>query len=229
MSRASGWTRRGCSAERPRWRTNAGDVNGLETFGEIVAGARCWGLELDPRYRVLAVTVEPDPLRTPGTAGEHQLLCFPVSVLLVAVTRPVVQDGASRTALVTFELDQLTAVSERFGGATIDTTPFGRPEPRPGTWGPRYSLEGRTSAADGTRGTIELDLATEDGARLRLFTRFDDAELRDGARTLVMSTSETRGAVPTVRDVAAPASSSEARREADGDGDGGADSDPLRF
>ena len=163
---------------------------GLDAIAEVVTGARCWGIELDPRYRVLAVTVEPDPLRTPGTAGEHQLLCFPVSVLLAAVTRRITQDGEARTALVTFELEQLTAVSERFGGAVIDGSPFGRPEPRPGSWGPRYSLEGRTSAADGTGATLTLDLSTEDEARLRLFARFDDVELRDGARTLVHGTTE---------------------------------------
>jgi len=206
-------------------------VNGLETFGEIVAGARCWGIELDPQYRVLAVTVEPDPLRTPGTAGEHQLLCFPVSVLLVAVTRPIMQDGASRTALMTFELDQLTTVSERFGGATIDASPFGQPEPRPGAWGPRYSLEGRTSAADGRRGTIALDLATEDGARLRLFARFDDAELRDGARTVVMSTTgSTLGPVQSA-DVAGPADPPGPRpgpRPGEEEGMDG-DLDPLRL
>jgi len=165
-------------------------VTDLDTLGEVVAGARCWGIELDPRYRVLAVTVEPDPLRVTGTGGEHQLLCFPVSVLLVSVTRHLVHDGGGRMALMTFELDQLTAVSERFGGATIDAPPFGRPEPRPGTWGPRYSLEGRTSAADGTRATLSLDLATEDGARLRLFARFDEAELRDAARTVVMGAAD---------------------------------------
>ncbi len=162
----------------------------LAALSEVVTGARCWGIELDPRYRVLAVTIEPDPLRTPGTAGEHQLLCFPVSVLLVTVTRPVVGDGQDRTALVTFDLEQLTAVSERFAGATIAPEPFGQPEPRPGTWGPQYSLEGRTSAADGTRVTLTLELTTEDGSRLRLFARFDDVELRDGARTLVLGTQQ---------------------------------------
>jgi hypothetical protein len=160
----------------------------MQAIGDVVTGARCWGIELDPRYRVLAVTVEPDPLRAPGTPGEHQLLCFPVSVLLVTVTRPLVEDGAQRTAVVTFDLEQLTAVSERFGGAVIGTSPFGHPEPRPGTWGPRHSLEGRTSAADGTRATLTLDLRTEDGARLRLFARFDDVELRDARRQLVMGT-----------------------------------------
>jgi hypothetical protein len=165
----------------------------LDAIADVVTGARCWGIELDPRYRVLAVTVEPDPLRAPGTAGEHQLLGFPVSVLLVAVTRPVVEDGSERTALVTFDLEQLTAVSERFAGATIDERPFGLPEPRPGTWGPQYSLEGRTSAADGTRSTITLDLSTEDGARLRLFARCDDIELRDASRTLILGTGAGAG------------------------------------
>jgi hypothetical protein len=163
-------------------------------IADVIAGARCWGIELDPRYRVLAVTVEPDPLRTLGTAGEHQLLCFPVSVLLVAVTRPVEDDGTARTALVTFELEQLTAVSERFAGAVIAEEPFGRPEPRPGSWGPRYSLEGRSSAPDGTRATLTLDLSTEDGARMRLFARCDDVELRDARRGLVLgTTSATQG------------------------------------
>lgn len=168
----------------------------LAALSEVVTGARCWGIELDPRYRVLAVTIEPDPLRTPGTAGEHQLLCFPVSVLLVTVTRPVSEDGQDRTALVTFDLEQLTAVSERFAGAAIAPEPFGQPEPRPGTWGPQYSLEGRTSAADGTRATLTLELTTEDGSRLRLFARFDDIELRDGARSLVLGTQQGGASAP---------------------------------
>ena len=179
-------------------------MEGIDALSDVVTGARCWGIELDPRYRVLAVTVEPDPLRAPGRAGEYQLLCFPVSVLLVTVTRPLVEDGTPRTALVTFDLEQLTAVSERFAGATIDGGPFGGPEPRPGTWGPRYSLEGRTSAADGTRRTLHLDLATEDGSRLRLFARFDDAELRDASRTRVLGTGEIGPSTPPDGSVLAP-------------------------
>jgi len=174
----------------------------LQPFEDVLSGARCWGIELDPRYRVLAVTVEPDPLRAPGTPGEHQLLCFPVSTFLVALTRPQITDPASdspRTALLTFELDQLTAVSERLGGASILGPVFGRPEPRPGTWGPRYSLEGRSSAADGTRSTLTLDLTGDDDVRLRLFARFDDLELRDAARTLVRATSAGSLSAPAVR------------------------------
>jgi len=173
----------------------------LQSFEDVLSGARCWGIELDPRYRVLAVTVEPDPLRAPGTPGEHQLLCFPVSTFLVALTRPQRGDPSSdspRMTLLTFELDQLTAVSERLGGAGIVGPVFGQPEPRPGTWGPRYSLEGRSSAPDGTRTTLTLDLTGDDDARLRLFARFDDIELRDAARTLVRATTPGSSAAPAV-------------------------------
>jgi hypothetical protein len=165
-------------------------MSAVDAVARLVEGARCWGIELEPRYRVLAVTIEPDPLRSAGVVGEHQLLCFPVSTLLVTVTRPVDTDEGPRTAVVTFGLEELTAVSERFAGATVGSTPFGQPEPRPGTWGPQHSLEGRTSAADGTRRTLLLELDEPDGARLRLFARFDDVELRDTARRVVVGTTE---------------------------------------
>jgi hypothetical protein len=174
------------TADRSRPDDDRGDL--MQALSDVVGGARCWGIELDARYRVLAVTVEPDPFRSPLVMGEHQLLCFPVSVLLVTVTRPVVAEGVERTAVMTFEIDQLTEVSERFGGAVIPAAPFGRPEPRPATWGPVHSLQGRSSAPDGTRNTLTLDLSTEDGARLRLFARFDDAELRDASHGSVLAT-----------------------------------------
>jgi hypothetical protein len=160
---------------------------------DVLAGARCWGIELDPRYRVLAVTVEPDPLRAPGTPGEHQLLCFPVSTFLVALTRPQPDAVPGAAVLLTFELDQLTAVSERLGGARIAGPVLGLPEPRPGTWGPRYSLEGRSSAPDGTGMTLTIDVTGDDDVRLRLFARCDAVELRDAARTLVLTTAPAVG------------------------------------
>lgn len=134
----------------------------------FVAGGRCWGLELEPTWRVLGLTVEP-----PGGAAPVQVLCSPVSVLLVTLTRAT----ASGPVLETFEASQLPDVASRLGGARIGPAPFGGPEPRPGTWGPRHSLEGRSSAPDGTTSTLVLDL-TEDAARMRLFARFDLAEVR---------------------------------------------------
>ena len=153
----------------------------------LVAGGRCWGLELEPVWRVLAVTVEPA-----GGGDPVQLLCSPVSVLLASLTR---HDG-DRPAIVTFDAAQLPEVAARLGGAALGPEPFGGPEPRPGDWGPRLSLEGRTSAADGTGSTLTLDLA-DDAARLRLFARFDDAEVRaaDG-RLLAGGRAATGGSGP---------------------------------
>jgi len=159
----------------------------LDAIGSAIAGGRCWGLELDERYRVLAVTVEPDPLRAPGTTGELQLLCFPVSTFLASLTRPE-RDGSGRRALLTFTQEELVAVSQRLGGTAIGSDVFGRPEPRPGTWGPRHSLEGRSSAADGVRRTLTLELVDEDDTQLRVFARFDDVELRDRDGALVLGT-----------------------------------------
>jgi len=198
----------------------------LDAVARLVDGARCWGIELEPRYRVLAVTVEPDPLRSAGVVGEHQLLCFPVSTLLVTVTRPLETADGPRTAVVTFGLEDLTAVSERFAGATVTGSPFGHPEPRPGTWGPQHSLEGRTSAADGTRRTLLLELDEPDGARLRLFARFDDVELRDASRRVVAGTTEA----PLDLTVLAAGEDPVAASGGDGsdDADGGHE-DRLRF
>lgn len=142
---------------------------------DLVAGGRCWGLELEPTWRVLGVTVEPD-----GGGDAVQLLCSPVSVLLASLVRT----GATGPTLVTFDADRLPDVGTRLGGARIGPAPFGVPEPRPGAWGPRYSLEGRSSAADGTASTLLLELE-EDDAVLRLFARFDDAEVRTAAGALL--------------------------------------------
>lgn len=142
----------------------------------VVAGGRCWGLELEPVWRVLAVTVEPA-----GGGEPVQVLCSPVSVLLAALTRRV--DGVP--VLATFDAAVLPDVAARLGGARIGPEPFGAPEPRPGAWGPRLSLEGRTSAPDGTGSTLLLDLQ-EDDARLRLFARFDAAEVRSADGTLLV-------------------------------------------
>jgi hypothetical protein len=141
-----------------------------EDVRALVASGRCWGLELEPVWRVLAVTVEPA-----GGADPVQVLCSPVSVLLASLVRT----DDERPAIVTFEAAQLPDVAGRLGGALIGPEPFGAPEPRPGAWGPRLSLEGRSSAPDGTGSTLLLDLE-EDAARLRLFARFDAVEVRAG-------------------------------------------------
>ena len=145
---------------------------------ELLDGAAVLGAELEPTYRVLALTLEPTVERSPwGETGDRrvQLLASPVSTLLVSLRR-VASDG--KKELLTFEQDRLVDVVAALDGPAVDAPLFGRPEPRPGEWGPRFSLEGRSTAPDGTSRTLRLELAAED-LSFGLFARFDQVELRD--------------------------------------------------
>jgi len=139
-------------------------------------GALLWGLELDPRYRVLAVTLEPAADRYPwASSGDRrvQVLLHPVSTVLASLRS--VEDG--RRLLHTFGDEQLVEVAGAFGGAAVAAPLFGRGEPRPGEWAPQFSMEGRTSAADGTRHTVTINVRAG-GLELDLFARFDDVEVK---------------------------------------------------
>lgn len=141
-------------------------------------GAAVLGAELEPTYRVLAITVEPAPEHYLwGVAADRrlQLLASPVSTMLVALRR-VADDGTKE--LLTFAREQLLDVVVALDGPRIDGAVFGLPEPRPGEWAPRFSLEGRSSAPDGTSRTLRLELSGEE-LEFGLFARFDDLELRD--------------------------------------------------
>lgn len=147
--------------------------------------AALWGLELDSKFRVLAATLEPTPERYAwaddgGAVDDRrvQLLCFPVSTILGSLRR----ESDEGRELLEFSEEQLVDVVAAFDGARVSSPLFGQPEPRPGQWAPRFSVQGRSSAPDGTRRTITLSLRHDDLA-LDLFARFDDLELKgpDGA------------------------------------------------
>lgn len=148
----------------------------LRALEEVIDGAALWGLELDPRFRVLAATLEPSPQRYPwGETDDRrvQMLCFPVSTILGSFRRNL----PTETELLSFTEAQLVDVVAAFDGARVAAPMFGRPEPRPGLWGPRFSLEGRSSAPDGTSKTLTIALAHQD-LTLHLFARFDEVELK---------------------------------------------------
>jgi len=148
-----------------------------DRLAAALAGARLWGLELDPRYRVLAATFELAPGASPWELVDDrrvQLLCSPVSTILGSLRR----HGPDGAELVTFEIEQLVEVSAVFGGAEIEPPIFGRPEPRPGEWGPSFSIQGRSTAPDGRTQTATFAVS-DDEARLDVFARFDVAEVRD--------------------------------------------------
>ena len=154
---------------------SADEIFLLETVFE---GAAVLGAELDARYRVLAVTLEPTPERYVWGVEQDrrvQVLFSPVSTMLVALLRTA-DDG--RRELLTFDHDQLPDLVAALGGPSVHGPVFGRPEPRPGEWAPRYSLEGRSSAPDGTAATLRIELDTDD-LEFGLFARFDEVEVRD--------------------------------------------------
>lgn len=146
---------------------------------QLLAGAALVGAELDLRYRVLGATIEPPAGAHPrGEVDDPrlQLLCHPVSTVLGVLEREV--DGARH--LETFEAEQLSDVTAAFAGSPLQPPVLGRPEPRPGEWAPQFSIQGRSTAPSGRRRTVTLEVASFD-ARLRLFVRCDEVELRDPA------------------------------------------------
>jgi hypothetical protein len=148
-----------------------------EALERVLAGARLLGLELDPRYRVLAATVEPSPEAHPrGTVEDPrlQVLAHPVSTFLGALQRQV--DDQAR--IETFETEQLPDVAAAFAGEPLQAPVLGRPEPRPGEWGPQLSIQGRSTAPDGRSRTVTFAVSTGD-AHLRVFARCDVLEVRD--------------------------------------------------
>lgn len=156
--------------------TSQPDSDPLE---QLLAGAALVGAELDLRYRVLGATIEPPAGAHPqGEVDDPrlQLLCHPVSTVLGVLEREV--DGARH--LETFEAEQLSDVTAAVSGAPLRPPVLGRPEPRPGEWAPQFSIQGRSTAPNGRRRTVTLEVASFD-ARLRLFVRCDEVELRDPA------------------------------------------------
>jgi hypothetical protein len=148
----------------------------IEELEHVLNGAALWGLELDTRYRVLAATFEPAPERHPEGEVEDrriQVLMFPVSTILASLREEV--DG--RTVVRRFTTEQLLDVVSAFDGATVTSPLFGRPEPRPGEWSPDWSLEGRSTASDGTGRTVILHLR-RDRLEMDVFARFDDTDVR---------------------------------------------------
>lgn len=146
------------------------DTGSLLALDRVLVGATCWGAELDTRYRVLAVTVEPDPAAHPDGAvddGRLQLVLHPCS----HVQARLLHRGST---VERFDVGQLVHVVDRLDGPTI-TGPVvtGGGPPLAG----ELSLEGRADVTDGQAHTARLTLTGAD-RELTLRVTFDEAELR---------------------------------------------------
>lgn len=154
-------------------------VGDLTVVEQRLDGAAVLGIELEPKFRVLGLTLEPT-VETTTAHGEDvgdrrlQLACFPVSTILGSLR----QSTADGITVLRFSEAQLVDVVAAFDGASLSSPIFGRPEPRPGSWAPTFSLEGRSTAPDGVTATITVSLRRDDLA-LDLFARFDEWRLLD--------------------------------------------------
>ena len=153
--------------------------DGVGALEQALAHAALLGAELDPKFRVLAVTLEPELDRyafvSQGAVVPDdrrvQLLCHPVSTIIAALRRHAGRE------LMEFTDEQLPTVVGALDGLKIGERLFGLPEPRPGSWGPRFSMEGRSSAPNGVANTLTIQVS-DDELSFDLFARFDEIELR---------------------------------------------------
>lgn len=142
---------------------------------EVLDGAVCWGAELDTTYRVLALTVEPDPGRHPDGDVEDrrlQLVLHPCS----EVAARLVHAGPDGRVVEQFTVDQLVAVVDRLDGPEL-SAPVVTADPAPLVGD--LSLEGaaRATVMDGRRHAALFELAGGDRV-LTLRATYDEVELR---------------------------------------------------
>lgn len=147
-------------------------MNGTDAVGGLVriaTGAAWWGAELDPRYRVLALTIEPTgdgyPAREVPADARLQVLLHPVNAITLTHRR----DGD----LVPADVEDLLPVVERLEGAPVTAAAM----LEPGPWAVTTSLAGRSDAPDGRTHGLWLRARTA-SEQVDLHVTFDEVEIR---------------------------------------------------
>lgn len=143
---------------------------------DLLGTGPVWGAEIDIRFRVLALTVEPASDAHPDPEAEDrrlQVLLHPVS----AVAASLVEHTGDGAVVRRFDETQLADVVAMFDGAVTATDPLpGRPADLDAL-APRLSMRGQASVGDGIRDHLHLHLAVED-LTLDLWASFDEVEVR---------------------------------------------------
>lgn len=161
------------------------DVADIE---QLFDGAVLLGGELDEQYRVLGVTLELTKsalARISETLpmakdGRIQMLCHPISTIIASLRIP------DERRVMTFETQALSDVMATVAGATLVQPVLGGAEPRPGTWGPQFSMLGQSNAPDGRSQRATFSVVTAD-AEFDLFVRFDVLEFRTADGDVVLT------------------------------------------
>lgn len=144
------------------------------TLRPLLSG-RVWGAEIDTRFRVLALTVEPagDDLAVDAGDPRRQVLLYPVS----AVAASLVEDVEDGPVVRQFGEDQLTDVVAMFDGARPEGEPLPERPANLDALAPRLSLRGQATTGDGYRHHLHLHLEAGDLA-LDLWASFDEMLVR---------------------------------------------------
>lgn len=144
---------------------------------DLLRSGPIWGAEIDIRFRVLAVTVEPAAEAHPDPSAADprlQVLFHPVS----AVAASLVEHGDDDGGVVRrFDEEQLPDVVAALGGAVTTTDPLPGVPADLDALGPRLSLRGQASVGDGFRDHLHLHLDADD-LSLDLWASFDEFEVR---------------------------------------------------
>lgn len=143
------------------------------------------GADIDIRYRVLAVTIEPDAGHHPSPNADDrrlQVVVHPVGTVAAALVDHASPD---RPTVLQFEETHLSDVVAIFADATSSVPAFPPGMPDVDELGDRLSLFGSAQTGDGDDHVLHVHLDQPDGTlELDLWATFDVLELRgpDGTR-----------------------------------------------
>lgn len=138
----------------------------LDAVDRAVVGARLLGAELEPRFRVLGVTLETID------GAVVQLLCHPVG----EVRGRLLREDDNGTVVERFDVALLPDVVAALGEPTLTNPLF------PATLPPLVgdvSFAGSSGALDGRTHGVHVAVEDGRGRRFELVGRFDEIEVRD--------------------------------------------------
>jgi hypothetical protein len=152
----------------------------------LVAASPVLGADVDIRYRVLAITVEPPADLHPRGAVEDrrlQVVVHPVGTIAAAM---VDHADPTRPTVLQFDETQLSDVVAAFAD-TVSTVPVFPPAlPDVDALGDRLSMYGTAQTGDGTASVLHVHLVQPDGAlELDVWAGFDELEVRGPDGTVV--------------------------------------------
>lgn len=148
----------------------------ISSLRELLRAGPLWGAEIDTRFRVLALTVEPSADQHPDPDADDrrlQVLLYPVAT----VAASLVQQGDDGTTVLRFEEDQLPDVVAALDGPVPAGDPIPEVRPDLDAVGDRLSLRGQATVGDGILHHLHLVLQAED-LSFELWASFDEAEVR---------------------------------------------------